>query len=347
MVETAVTTKEWENRDLYLSIINRENGGIIPSRVRINHRIVEQAPDGFFQAKQEECPHVDVVFLPHDKKNGRPRTEIDEWGCTVQFPGDFLMGQVTGHPLSDWGALKQYNLPDPEQYRDWDDLDRYLRNREKEGLYREVGVDHGFFYLKLTDLRGFENFMIDVAEERKELFELADRVCDYWCRVVSTYVWMGADIISFGDDLGHQSSFPFDPVFWRKLLKPRYKKMFDLCRNNGVEVYFHTDGYILPVIDDLIEAGVTILNPQDIVNGLDNLKQLIGRRIAVYLDIDRQNTTFFGTKVQIERHVENCVKTLGSPQGGLMFNFGAWPGTPYQNVGYIIESFEKYFDWWE
>jgi len=152
----------------------------------------------------------------------------------------------------------------------------------------------------------------------------------------------GQVIIQFADDLGHQRSLPMRPDTWRRLILPAYERLFAPCREQGVEVFLHTDGYILDIIPDLLEAGVTALNPQDLVNGVDNLKRLVWGKAGIVLDIDRQKITAFGTPEEIDRHIADCVCSLGSPVGGLMLIFGAYPGTPPENVGAVIRAMQRY-----
>ena len=219
-------------------------------------------------------------------------------------------------------------------------------DKEREGKLKSGFVEHGFLYLRLTYLRGFENFMVDVGEKRRELKELIRMVANYWCEVVKRWIDLGVEIIYFGDDLGHQNSLPISPSSWRELIKPPYKRIFSLCRENGVEVYLHTDGYIVDIIPDLIECGVSILNPKDLVNGLDNLRRLAKGKVCIDLDIDRQKITAFGDPDEIDLHILKCVKTLGSPTGGLMLIYGAYQGTPKENIAQVIISMERYHDWW-
>jgi uroporphyrinogen-III decarboxylase len=200
--------------------------------------------------------------------------------------------------------------------------------------------------MRLGYLRGFESFMLDVAEDRPELHALLATVTGYWSEVVQRWLDLEVEVIQFADDLGHQSSLPMHPDRWRALILPAYQKLFAPCRARGVEVQLHTDGYIVDILPDLIEAGVTALNPQDLVNGLDNLKRLAWNKTCIVLDVDRQKITAFGTPDEIEQHVANCVRTLGSPQGGLMMVYGAYPGTPVENVGAVIRAMQKHHAYW-
>jgi len=333
----------WQKWDCYRDIINMKSNGIVPASVYAA-TVYEQDPD-FFKELQEECPHVTVET--GCKENRRhEHTHTDDWGCVWHFPGGFLDGQVTGHPLEDLSVLSRYTPPDPADHTNWEKEAESIRHIKEEGCIARGSLEHGFFYLRLTYLRGFNNFMMDVAEESSELFELIDIVGSYWYEVVNRWIGLGVDIIIAGDDLGHQDALPMSPASWRKIIKPTFSKIFSLCRESGVEVYLHTDGYINDIVPDLIETGVTVLNPQDLVNGLDNLKRLAKGKICIDLDIDRQDITPFGTPDEIDAHIGNCVKTLGSPDGGLTLIFGAYPGTPLVNIGQVVRSMETYHDWW-
>jgi uroporphyrinogen-III decarboxylase len=165
-------------------------------------------------------------------------------------------------------------------------------------------------------------------------------------KVVTAYVECGAERVTFGDDLGLQDRLPVSPDHWRALTKPAYDQLFERVRNAGAEVYLHTDGYILDIIPDLIDCGVTILNPQDLVNGLHQLAETAKGRVHIDLDIDRQTVTVFGTPGEIDTHIRTCVETLGSRDGGLSLVYGAYPGTPPENVAAVIRGMQAYHDLW-
>jgi len=336
--------KEWEKREEFLKIVRFESNGIVPSRVNVLATIWDEDPE-YFEELREKCKHVKINL---DKNPAREKENFqrDQWGCLWHYPGGYLAGQVVGHPLEDWSAFKNFSLPDPEKYYDWEVEKERIEREKAEGRVAAGGLEHGFFYLRLTYLRGFTNFMIDVGEGRKELKELIDLITDFWCEVVRRFVDLGVDMIHCGDDLGHQDALPISPSSWRELIKPAYSRIFSICREKGVEVYLHTDGYVVDIIPDLIECGVTILNPQDIVNGLDNLEKLAKERVCLDLDIDRQKITAFGKPEEVKQHIFTCIKRLGSPKGGLMLVFYAYTGTPKENVSAVAEAMEEHYNFW-
>ena len=103
----------------------------------------------------------------------------------------------------------------------------------------------------------------------------------------------------------------------------------------------HSDEQIYPIILDLIECGVNIINPQFRANGLDNLVKTCKGKVCVNLDLDRQMFPFC-TPEDIDDHIREAVEKLGSPEGGLMLLAECAPDVPLENIEAICSSLEKY-----
>ncbi len=272
---------------------------------------------------------------------------LDRWGCTWQTIQAGLTGQVVGHPLEDWAALDDYRPPDPltegkwGPREDWGKVRADLAAAKARGdLAGGGGLEHGFFYMQLYYLRGFENLMIDLATGEPRLHELIRIVEGYNVTVIRKYLQCGAEFMRFGDDLGLQSSLPMSPDMWRRWIRPSYERMLGLCRDAGVPVYLHTDGHVLPIIGDLIEVGVRVLNPQIRANGLEGLRRQAKGKVAIDLDLDRQMFPF-ATPSQIEDHVGEAFEALNDPAGGLTLLAECGPDVPVENIDAICRAFER------
>jgi len=324
---------------------NKSKAGIVPCHAGINYTIWDQYEDRL-EKLREECPHVGLGGRQgKDSPRAKEHKKRDEWGCLWHFPGMGLDGQVIEHPLDDWDKLDSWQPPSTAKRVEA--ICKEAEERKQAGEQpRGASFEHGFLFLRLTYLRGFENFMVDVAEENPKLYELRDVVAGYWYQVAKTHFDFGGNSISGGDDLGLQDRLPISPSAWRKLLKPGFERIYSPARERGARVHMHTDGFIVDVIPDLIEVGVTSLNPQDLVNGLDNLARLAKGKVHIALDIDRQRITAFGTPDEIDAHIENCIRTLGSPAGGLSLGWGVYPGTPIENIEACVRAMQKYHGMW-
>ncbi len=288
---------------------------------------------------------------PHDPTY-RPRERFrDAWGCVWDNAWGGLEGQVAEHPLADWRALATWQPPDPMVTGDrgpanWSgERERIARDREA-GRLTVGGVPHGFLFMRLWYLRGFDNLMIDLLDEPPELSKLIGMVVDHNRRLLSQWLDMGVDVVDFGEDLGAQKASIISPAAFRKWVAPAYRELMQPCRQAGAHVYLHSDGYIMDLADDLIAAGVTILNPQDLCNGIDNLARELKGRLCISLDVDRQQIVPFGTRREIRELIREEVVKLGSPRGGLMFVVGIYPPTPPENIDALCSALEEFRSYW-
>ena len=289
-----------------------------------------------------------------DEFGVRSRGKIyeDEWGCVWHHFQDGLVGQVKVHPLEDWKVLKSYEPPAPLELKGppqtdsppietWDQTRRRLKEDREKGRLVRGYVPHNTLFQRMYDLRGFKNFLIDTVTRPENVARLVDMVIDYNLKLVEWWLENNVDIISFGDDLGTQTRLTINPERFRRLFIPAYNRMFKTCREAGAHVHFHSDGHIMEISEDLVKAGVSILNLQDLVNGINNIKRKLRGKVCIDLDIDRQRILPFGSPEDVKKHVRTAVSTLNSPDGGLMIQVYPCSPTPLKNIRALCEALEK------
>jgi hypothetical protein len=274
-------------------------------------------------------------------------TERDPWGVLWRFDYDGIEGQAIEHPLDDWARFDGYEVPDPARYTDraemdWAGWEERVRERKARGELTGAGLTHGFFLMRLWYLRGFENLMFDIATGEPRLRELCELVTRRNLYFARRFVRAGVDRVYFGEDIGTQSASILSPKDFESWVVPYYQRMMAPVRQAGIIVDTHHDGYIMELVDLLLECGADVLNPQDLCNGLDNIERHIKGRCCIKLDVDRQKVVPFGTPREIDELIEEEVRRLGSPRGGLSLVVGVLPPTPPENVEALLTAFEKY-----
>ncbi|RLE82115.1 MAG: hypothetical protein DRJ51_02205 [Thermoprotei archaeon] len=275
---------------------------------------------------------------------------VDEWGCVWHFCIDGMQGQVVKHPLEDWDMLEKLRVPDPDaglpregrQMVSWDLIEEEVRRAKERGDLVAVGLPHGFFFQRLYYLRGFANLLKDFVREDSRIWKLIDILTEYNVELVKRILKLDVDLVGFGDDLGTQDRMPISPTMFRKYIYPSYKRIFGLVREKGVHVRLHTDGHVMEVVDQLIEAGVTILNIQDRVNGLENIGAKCKGRVCIDLDIDRQYLLPFSRPEDIREHIRRVILSLGSRKGGLMLVADVYPDVPLENIQSLCSALEEF-----
>jgi hypothetical protein len=306
------------------------------------HRLL--FPD-FMRPKGEYVPEYCANAL-----KDKPFT--DDFGCVWTTTEDGITGTVTGRPLEHWDAFKTYVPPNPEICSGlgpihWDDAEKNIKADKEKGLAAWGGLNHGHTFLRLCDLRGYENLLMDMADGEKNLWKLIGMVEDFNMYAVNRFVDMGVDVMSYAEDLGMQRGPMIPPRYFREYIKPSYRRLMKPAADKGVAVHMHSDGDIRLLADDLIDSGVQCINLQDLVNGIDWIADRYRGKICVELDIDRQSVTHSGTPAQIDALIREEVEKIATPQGGLMMIYGMYPGVPLENAKALMDAMEKYAFYYE
>lgn len=271
----------------------------------------------------------------------------DPWGCVWETTDDGITGAVHGHPLSSWDAFESYRMPDPELTDgtcpiDWIRITQDVARTRAAGGLVHGGLPHGHTFLRLQDIRGFENLTLDFADGHPDLRRLVELVAEFNERYVHRWMSLAPDIFHYGDDLGMQQGPMISPEHFRTYVKPVYRRLMKPALEHGCIVQMHSDGDVRTLADDLVDAGVQVLNIQDLANGIEWIASHFAGRVCIELDVDRQAVTRFGTPRQVDDLVRREVATLGSPRGGLMMVHGMYPGVSLANARALMDAMERY-----
>jgi len=272
---------------------------------------------------------------------------VDSWGCVWEIPEDGLTGAVNRHPLAGWEGWEEFEPPDPNTDSgwgpiDWSQIERSLDCARSEGRLVRGGLRHGHTFLTTIYLCGYEQVMLDMADGEPRLVRLIEMIEGFNQSIVKRYLDLGVEWMAFPEDLGMQRGPMLSPEHFRTYLRPVYERLMAPALEAGCIVHMHSDGDLRALVDDLILSGVQVINLQDLVNGIDWIRDRLKGRICIDLDIDRQRVTRFGTPVQIDALIRQEVAELGDRQGGLMLNSGIYPGIPLENIRALMDSLTRY-----
>lgn len=271
------------------------------------------------------------VFLmpPESAKTGfdGQDTAVTEWG--IQKTMKTGLSQNSSNPLEDAdsiGDLKAYPWPDPYA----PGRDRGLKERIEDLYYNTDyalaarAVSHGFFELA-WELRGMENFLVDMMTEKDFAGYLLDQILDIQMAMYDVllkdagkYVQM----VETADDYGTQKGPMMSPQLFREMILPRRRKLNDFIRSKAphAKIFHHTCGSVYKLIPDLIEAGIDVLNPiQHSAAEMDTyrLQEEFGDRLIFHGAIDEQTALIYGKDV-LKREMEERIRSLGKDGGYIM-----------------------------
>ena len=275
----------------------------------------------------------------------------DPWACTWYTTDDGITGAVHEHPLADWNKLEEFTPPDPNETDgtypiDWQQTRATVLAKKAKGELVVGGLPHGHTFLRLQDMRGYENLIYDMADREPSLTRLIEMVEEFNYQYVMQWLALEPDMMSYPEDLGMQFGPMLSPASFRGFIKPVYQRMMAPARERGCLVHMHSDGDIRTLVDDLIDGGVEVINLQDLVNGIDWIAEKFAGKVCIDLDIDRQRITATGHPREIDELIREEVRSWAVKQGGLMMIYGLYPGVPLENVGALMDAMERYVEYY-
>jgi hypothetical protein len=277
------------------------------------------------------------------------RETYDEWGCLWARTEQANMGQVKGHPLSDWGLIDKFKWPDPDNKEFYKGMERKFNGSEGKYIITEIFM---LLFERLHSIRGFENTLMDLYLERENIDNLADRIVEYDIAIIENIsVRFPGQIhaLRFTDDWGTELSTFISPQLWSEFFKPKYKRIFDAAKKAGWHVWMHSCGKINDIVDDLIDAGVDVLNlQQPRILGIEEFGKRFAGKVCFSTLCDIQRTLPFKGKNEIEEEAKLLIDCWGTEKGGLIlsdYGDGGAIGVPISKKQIMFEAFMKNDRW--
>jgi len=267
------------------------------------------------------------------------------WGIKFrefEYPyGTYI--EMYNPPLSkeiDKEIILTYPLPDLDLY-DYYSLSEILPKFDSFYIFLMMNGIHDISRF----IRGTEEFFIDIVTSPQTAEALLDKLLEFNIKYFYKCMEISQGRISAvfcGDDFGSQKGMMMSPKMWRTYIKPRFKELISVIHHFSLKYCHHSCGGIRPIIPDLIEIGVDILNPiQPRAAGMDpkELGKEFGKDIVFFGGIDEQKTLPNGTIEDVKAEVRQRIEELGKFNGYIVSpSHDFQPDTPIENILAIYEE---------
>jgi len=282
---------------------------------------------------------------PHSPKSTEDVSE-DQWGVKWRKSG--IHYWIVDHPLK--------NVESVSQIRDHKWPDRFVttgvrkqaKQFEDEG-WAVMGGGGGIFEPAYW-VRGMEQLFIDMYRRPEFVEALFDEILAVQTEYFKQMLDEVGDVllvVQTADDLGSQEGLIMSPALYRKYLKPRHKKIFDLIhKRSSAKTFIHSCGSVEALLSDLIEIGLDVLNPvqpRAVNMNPRMLKEKYGRKLTFHGGIDSQRVLPYGTAEEVRNEVRETIKAF-APQGGYVLapSQALQPEVPLENILAMFDAALRY-----
>jgi uroporphyrinogen decarboxylase len=298
-------------------------------------------------------PAFGFEFVFQDE--GEYETYLDEWGIGWRKPKDGgFYYDMYHHPLAGAESLADMQaarFPDPLDDRRFATMRAQAEAAGAAGKAVALWGPCAGVLEVYSWMRGYEPFYVDLALHQDLVAYMLDRMvefkCAFWERALREIGDL-VDVVIEADDMAGQERLLFSPATYRRLVKPRHKRLFQFIKAQApVKLFFHSCGAIRPLIPDLIEVGVDILNPVQVAAaGMDPvaLKRDFGGDLVFWGGgVDTQQVLGTGTPAQVRDDVRRNIEAL-MPGGGFVFAavHDIQANVPAENIMAMWDAWHEY-----
>jgi uroporphyrinogen decarboxylase len=249
------------------------------------------------------------------------------------------------------GVIEGFPWPDAGNKQRFAGMrEKAIQFRNQDKIVMTKGLCAGLFEMHQR-VRGMENAMLDPflfpLNSDKLVGKLADLKIEFWDSLLDE-IGDVVDIVGEGDDYGTQQSQLIAPDQFREYYKPHFMRVLKFIKQKApnVKLLFHSCGNVRPIIPDIIEMGVDLLNPVHITaTGMEpvQLKKDFGKDVVFWGGgVDTQHVLPNGTPQQVKDDVKRNIEAL-APGGGFVFatvhNIQA--EVPPQNILAMVEAIKE------
>ena len=302
------------------------------------------APANLPIKRPADSPPID--YSPYWEGQELPEgTGFDARGV-AQVPSGFYHFWGYLSPLRNASSLAEIENYPLDEMSEWDFSYMAAAADAAHAAGRVVYGPVGHMYESAWQVRGYEQFLMDMIERPAWAECLLQRLAEQNMIKALACARAGADVLHCGDDVANQNAMMFAPQTWRRMMLSRWAKVWAAAKavHPAIKVWYHSDGNILAIVGELIDAGVDILNPlQPECLDVGAVHRSYGGRVTLDGCIGTQSTMPWGKPADVKARVEEVIDSYGR-DGGLMISptHVLEPEVPIANIEALCDACRQY-----
>ena len=347
-------------RERLLRYLKREDNSFIPFDIGFNteakkffaHKLQGKTEREYFGCQTREVrPDLMKAKQNYDFARFYPdgipdNSYIDEWGICTCINEKGLVHVI--NPMKNFSCIEDlagYPFPDYTRQECYDDMRKQVEKIKKEG-FAAVAKTERLIFAMGRDLRGYENHLMDyyINEDFNEA--LLDAILKCQIELVRGMASTGADIIWLSSDVASQDNVLLNPEVYHKTIAWRMKELYKAAKavNPDILCAYHCCGNVVPIMDDIIEFEIEILNPiQPESLNLKEFKSRFGNKLVLWGGISVQHTLTKGTTEDVRQSVRDTIDVLGKGGGFVISPCNeVTEDIPWDNLLAFVDESKKY-----
>jgi len=240
-------------------------------------------------------------------------------------------------------AMDAYPWADPDWF-DYQGLREKIRREGEDGKYA-ILAGKCYPFERFTWMTGMEETMMKLILNPEVVHRAFGHITDFFCEYARRILEAAGDVIDMfftADDVGSQNGPLISPQTYRDMIMPYHKRIHDVIHGFGTTTVYHTDGSVVDLLPDLIEAGVDFQEAVQVdAAGMDPevLKSRFGDVLGFHGGVSVQQVLPRCSVDEVRAEVAKLKRVFGAGGGYICAPTHAIQvGTPCENVIAMIEE---------
>ncbi len=269
-------------------------------------------------------------------------TFIDEWGRVMKARSDTKTTWWVGGTVTDPEDLASWKPPEPTEPGRMDIFEQAIK--EANGEMAVMGYVHIGFHFAWQVRGGLDKFIKDLYLNPNFARKLLDKVFDVSFELAKLMMDAGADILAIGDDYADTHGPLLGPKLFREFELPYLKTVCNEAKKRGIPVWKHSDGNLYPIIEDLIDAGISGLHPiEPPVMDIGDVKERFGDRIFIAGNVDCRHVLPYGSEEDVRKDVHRCIDAAAKGGGYILTSSNSLhSNVKVENIFAMVDEARKY-----
>lgn len=286
-------------------------------------------------------PHFEVMFELEHEAFGLRFPDRNIWGTCTASEKERLIGQCMEIYAR---IVERYQWDALAVFWPWSDPDGVVAARKTFGESILIGGLVGGTVWSIENVRDWTEFSVDMMERPEVLHEAARRMHLTATEKIRRLADAGAEFIYLPNDVAFNGGPFISPAIFHDLVTPYLTEQVALIRKLGVIPFLHTDGNIMPILDDFLATGAACLQSIDPMAGMDiaAVKRRCHGKMALMGNV-QCSLLQDGPEEAIRQSAHYCLEHA-SPGGGYIFGTSntIFPGMPLENYEYMLKVYREW-----
>ena len=269
-------------------------------------------------------------------------TFIDEWGRVMKSRSDTKTTWWVGGTIKTPGDLEQYEPPDAEAPGRMEILEAVIKDAGEEMAV--IGGTHTAFSFAWEARGGIDKLIIDMYRNPTFVRKLMDKMGNATLRYAKLMMDAGVDVLSFGDDYAETHGPLIHPKLFREFELPYLRRVVNEAKRRGVPVLKHSDGNLYPILNDIVDAGISGLHPMEPgAMDIGDVKERYRDRIFLMGNVDCRYVLPYGYEEDVRKDVRRCIDAAARGGGYILTSSNCLhANVKAENVFIMVDEARKY-----